>query len=523
MSGISRRDFLVAAGGAFLLGCSPDAPPPLHGVLRGPDGRTGHRLRDGGFPAPVRYGKTSVLVVGAGIAGLSCGWWLQRNGFSDFRLCELETVPGGNARHGSNAISEFPLGAHYLPLPGPEADYVRLLLADLGAIQGSPLVEAPVYSERLIVNAPAERLYIHGGWHDGLLPRFGAGASAVRELERFEQLMQEWTHRKGRDGRHAFSVPSPLSSTDPDFLALDNITMQQWMLSQGLKSEALHWYVSYCCRDDYGAGHDKVSAWAGLHYYCSRRGRAANTDAHNVLTAPEGNGWIVRRLADRLKGVLQTGQAIVRVETAGKRLHVDVFDVERNEVERVECEHVVWAAPSFVLARVFEPARALSQPEYAPWLIANLTLRNVDESEFTAWDSVIYQGEGLGYVDATHQNREYRRPDRVLTYYHALSQQTPRESRQRLLSASHESWGRQVFADLGKAHPRLEQQCSSLDVWRWPHAMAIPSPGFLAAAGRRRQSLHPRLHLAHADLSGFSILEEAQYWGVTAARAILSA
>lgn len=523
MSGISRRDFLVAAGGAFLLGCTPDAPVPRAGALLGPDGRTGHRLRDGGFPAPVRHSKVQVLVAGAGIAGLSCGWWLRRNGFADFRLLELETAPGGNARYGANAVSQFPWGAHYLPLPGPEAEYVRLLLADLGAIQGSPLVDAPVYDERLIVNAPAERLFIHGAWHDSLQPRFGIGAAAVRDLERFERLMQEWTQRKGRDGRHAFSIPSPLSSTDPDFLALDRITMQQWMLLQGLKSEALHWYVSYCCRDDYGAGHDRVSAWAGLHYFCSRRGSAANTDAHSVLTAPNGNGWIVRQLAERLQAQLQTGRAVVRLETAGNRLQVDVFDVERQEIERIECEHVVWAAPSFVLARIFAAARAMPQPEYAPWLIANLTLRNVDENEFTAWDSVIYQGEGLGYVDATHQKRDYRRPDRVLTYYHALSRQAPREARQQLLSASHESWSRRVFADLKKAHPGLERQCTSVDLWRWPHAMAIPAPGFRSATMQRQRSLHPRLHVAHSDMSGFSILEEAQYWGVRAAKAVLAA
>ena len=43
--------------------------------------------------------------------------------------------------------------------------------------------------------------------------------------------------------------------------------------------------VEYSCRDDYGVSHSKVSAWAGLHYFASRAGKAYNADSPNhVLT-----------------------------------------------------------------------------------------------------------------------------------------------------------------------------------------------------------------------------------------------
>ena len=164
----------------------------------------------------------------------------------------------------------------------------------------------------------------------------------------------------------------------------------------------------------------------------------------------------------------------------------------------------------------------IATPEYAPWLVANLTINNIDEHEFTTWDNVIYQGQGLGYVDATHQQMQFHRPQRVLTYYNALSNLPPREARQQLLTASHETWSKQIFADLHKAHPQLERQCSAIDIWRWPHAMAIPAPGFLSTLPSRQQNLHPRIHIAHSDLSGFSLFEEAQYWGITAAKKILA-
>jgi hypothetical protein len=52
--------------------------------------------------------------------------------------------------------------------------------------------------------------------------------------------------------------------------------------------------------------------------------------------------------------------------------------------------------------------------------------------------------------------------------------------------------------------------------------MVRPRPGFLwsealAAAARPLG----RIHFAHTDLSGMALLEEAQYWGIRAAEAIL--
>jgi hypothetical protein len=63
-----------------------------------------------------------------------------------------------------------------------------------------------------------------------------------------------------------------------------------------------------------------------------------------------------------------------------------------------------------------------------------------------------------------------------------------------------------------------------LDVMRYGHAMVRPGVGFvcgplLAAAGA---ALTGPVHLAHADLSGFSLFEEAFEWGRRAASRILA-
>ena len=60
-----------------------------------------------------------------------------------------------------------------------------------------------------------------------------------------------------------------------------------------------------------------------------------------------------------------------------------------------------------------------------------------------------------------------------------------------------------------------------IDIWRWPHAMARPVPGFLTHPVRKLLGdLKGPLGFAHADLSGISLFEEANYAGVRAADAI---
>jgi hypothetical protein len=55
------------------------------------------------------------------------------------------------------------------------------------------------------------------------------------------------------------------------------------------------------------------------------------------------------------------------------------------------------------------------------------------------------------------------------------------------------------------------------------HAMAIPQPGYLTNQGLQAlRSYTGRLQFAHSDLSGYSIFEEACYWGRRAAVQILA-
>jgi len=539
---MKRRDFLASCAALAVAGCGEVKGAPLPpGELAGGNLERGHRLRDSKFSQPVETRRVPVLIVGAGIGGLSAAWRLERAGVRDFALLELEPTVGGNSRYGENAVSAYPLGAHYLPLPTRESRAVRELLADLGAIQGEAQAAKPLYDESMLCHAPQERLHIRGMWQEGLLPRLGVAPAERDQYARFLERMAEFREATDAQGRRAFALPAALSSNEPRWRELDRITMRQWLRDAGLDSPHLHWYVNYACRDDYGVGIDQVSAWAGIHYFACRNGEAAPANmaaSDSVLTAPEGNGWIVRRLAQRYADRTITGALAVRLAqgqrtggAAGRRpASADFLLQGENRVVRYEAGHVIWAAPLFVLPHVAadlpaELAAVARGADYAPWLVANLTLAEPPHAGAGAplsWDNVLYGSPALGYVVATHQRIAAAPGPTVLTYYHALSNEPPRQARERLLNTRREDWARQILADLGRAHPEIGRITQRLDVFRHGHAMIRPVPGTIWSAARQRLAAGwGDVQFAHADVSGMSLFEEANYQGVRAAEVVL--
>ena len=71
------------------------------------------------------------------------------------------TAPAATRASGRNAVSAYPLGAHYLPIPNAEAKGVIRLLERLGIITGWQDGK-PVYDPYQLVADPEERLLYLG-------------------------------------------------------------------------------------------------------------------------------------------------------------------------------------------------------------------------------------------------------------------------------------------------------------------------------------------------------------------------
>src|SRR5690349_7525893 len=156
----------------------------------------GHRLRDRTpFAAPKRTVKIPVVIVGAGIAGLSAAWRLEKKGFNEFVVLEMEKEAGGNARWGENEITAYPWAAHYLPVPNRKNHLVRELCEELGLLRDG------LWEERYLCFSPQERLFLHGRWQEGLEPQIAATAGDREQYRRFEQRLAEFR------GTGQFTIP----------------------------------------------------------------------------------------------------------------------------------------------------------------------------------------------------------------------------------------------------------------------------------------------------------------------------
>jgi predicted NAD/FAD-binding protein len=530
----TRRALLAAGLSLPLAGCGLDAAPRYDGDWVGASHQRGHRLRErksGTLPAPAWQGRAAVLVIGAGVAGIACARGLLRGGVDDLRLFELEDEAGGNSRAHRIAGMACPLGAHYLPTPGPHAHEVAALLDELGVrrLQHG----RAVYDERHLCHSPQERLYIDGQWHDGLLPPIDALPAAERattqaQYGRFAALV----HDAARG--HAFAIPTARSTWRAALDALDAQTFARWLDGHGLSAPALRWYLDYCCRDDYGAGANEVSAWAGLHYFASRHGfhppgsdDGGERDA--VLTWPEGNAWLVQRMAAPLQQRLHTGMLALQVAEGRHGVVVDLWNARADRFERWSAPQVVLATPLFVAQRLLvSPPPALvdaaARVRYAPWLVANLHLDAAladPPGAPPSWDNVIYGGAGLGYVDAMHQSLRPHAGPTVLTHYTSWGGDPAH--RRALLADSWQQRAAQVVQSLSAAHPDLPARLRRVDLARYGHAMSVPAPGVRSSAALRALAeARGRVRFAHSDLSGYSIFEEACTQGVRAAQAILA-
>ncbi|MGL4667411.1 MAG: NAD(P)-binding protein [Saezia sp.] len=520
--------------------------PPEVNIYR-PGLEFGHMMREHqNLPEPVATWHCNVLIAGSGASALAAAWKLKREGMHDFVMLEGPEPDGNNAGIVNKEL-RYPTAAHYFALPSQESSHIREMLSDIGVLIGDPYAQAPEYDEMVLVHALEERLLRGDVWQEGLLPQEDA------DSRRFFQQVREFSQAIGGDGKPVFTIPIALASHDAQWLELDKVTFSNWLEQEGYTSASLLWYLNYCCRDDYGQGIQHVSAWAGLHYFAARTGEAKSAGHGAVLTWPDGLASFNRKLrefigferhdsrqpADRQN--LQTPAVM-----AGSVLKMTEYDdrvellvgvtgqgKELFQTVKVIANQVICAMPLYMATYVVDDIKGYGfdpkehMPTYGPWMISNFvfdTYPQEKEGAPLAWDNVVLEGAGLGYVVSTHQLIRAAKPERTaFTAYYALDEEDPKVVRQWMMSASQDELVAKAVSDLQEAYPKdLWRYLRQIDITLRGHAMASPTPGYRSNAGLKAlQEHHGRILFAHSDLSGYSVVEEAAWWGVEAARKIL--
>ena len=128
----------------------------------------------------------------------------------------------------------------------------------------------------------------------------------------------------------------------------------------------------------------------------------------------------------------------------------------------------------------------------------------------------------LGYVDATHQTLRTHVDETVWTFYWALAE-GPRTKPAAAIEKDWTYWKEAILHDLERVHSDIRP----VRLAHRHHANgsrdgASQSRRNLFSGAPQSAKARGRILFANSDLSGFSIFEEAQYRGVTAADSVLS-
>lgn len=512
----------MAGMGAVYASCKVKGKT-ISGKIVGQNASAGHYFRDKKLAPATEHKEHEIVIIGGGISGLSAARALTMAQKKDIVLLEMDSGYGGNSKWGENEISQYPFGAHYLPIPNVHQQEALDFLHASNIITGFEN-SLPTYNELHICHDPEDRLYINNYWQEGVVPDHGLNANERNQIARFLKQMAMFKTMRGDDGKYMFDIPISRSSTDKALRGLDGQTFAEWLNENKYDSASLKSYLNYAMVDDFGTTIDDISAWIGIHYFAARKGQANNAKESDVLTWPGGNGFLAQKLLEQSTFTGMKCAMVYAVEEKEDGVYLSYFDTNSHQTFGIKAKQVIAALPAFIFQRILGNHQ-LAQLPYSPWMIANLKVKNnlvERRGAWMSWDNVIFNGAGLGYINNNHQLLNRVHPVLNLTYYLPFAKGDINANRQKLLNTSYEDWVKMIIEDLSIVHPNIEECLEAVDIQLWGHAMIQPKAGWVF--GEHRQKLaatgSQRIHHAHTDYAGMSIFEEAFYQGWNAAQAV---
>lgn len=488
----------------------------------------GHYLRNDIAIPKLFYKDTSdILIIGSGISGLMACRELEKKTNYKIKIIELSHQAGGNAIAENNQVSSFPWGAHYLPIPALHQNELLDFLAEIDIIEYYEN-DLPYYKEEYLCMDNKERLFINGQWQDGLIPQFNIGQEDKLEIEKFLQLIKSLRSSKDKNGLFYFDIPVTNSSRDNDFFKLNEISAFEWLQKENYSSPYLHWYINYCTSDDYGSNYKSTSAWAMLHYFASRKGQAANAKYDDLLTWPEGNAFLAKKIINQLKTKICCNEIALKIEYKPNEIIVYHLNTVTKKWTQTKCKKLILNTPFYVTKKLLPELKNkvnIQQFNSYPWLIANITLATPTEKNGIelSWDNVIYNSKALGFVNANHQSFSQKNENIVLTYFYALNEKSAKECRAFLYSKNQLELESIVLNDLKQIYDIAKLNIKEFKYRIIGHGMISPSPNFLFSKDLAFfNKAWNNIYFCHTDYCGISIFEEAFYKGIETAKKIIA-
>ena len=348
------------------------------------------------------------------------------------------------------------------------------------------------------VPQPAGAPVLQGQWQEGLLPLHGVGEATLAQYRRFAQRVDALR----RQAHFAIPMAKVRCTRRPACAGRYRLSQHGWT--------AKAWTIRTCA----GTSTTAAATTTAPAWRRSRPGPASITSpAATASTRPATRRGRARRRADLARGQClahpapgrAAGRAAARPARWSRALPRPAAASRsmrsmwrRSRCVRWQAGRCIVALPVFVAARVVENApnvlrHAAAQLRYAPWLVANVHLRAplADRpGAAPSWDNVLYGTRGLGYVDARHQSWTRRRAPRCSpgTGRWAPAASTAKTAGAGCRTGPGPPGATSCSPNSRVPHPDLARLATRIEITRYGHAMAIPTPGLLGQIGPQRPS-----------------------------------
>ena len=319
--------------------------------------------------------------------------------------------------------------------------------------------------------------------------------------------------------RFGGTMTSPTTEIEPEYQWLNEISFDRFLRNEGVVlNDLLRVILNDCMWDDYGAGIEKVSALAGVHYFLCR---PETSPSARAFSPPQGNHYFARKLYDHLdpQRVL-CSHAVLGIRPVKDFFQVQVLDCIRSEITQITTPAIVFAAHKHALKYIYPPdSRLFAHNQYAPWMVINSVFENPPLPKPAFWQNQLLDVSPwfTSFVNLSALTVDAGSPWRIISSYVCL----PESMRDDLLRLPHriEYWTEFMLDYINETlKVDMKSHCVKAIVTPHGHAMPIPVPGYLFKDANARRS-HTCLVYAGVDNGRLPLLIEAIDSGIQAAKA----
>ena len=418
-------------------------------------------------------GEYEVIIVGAGIAGLSAGYELRDQ---NIKILEKNSYVGGRTVAGEYKGFTYAKGTEYLGIPeGKFASMLREI--------GAEPVEVPY---------PTDAIYYNGELHIGeneiaqLYFKHECPCTGKSKLEQYNLFLRAFL-----DLQRLYENEGRL---DEELKRLDRTSLKDFFDSLGL-DQFYYDRFDLLVRGIFGAGISEVSTLVAapeIAYEFEGATAISNeedvyeeedTTSTDVYSFKRGITEVIEKLVKVLDNKIQTDSTVASVDKTNDGKLIVSYKDKEGTLHLLKAKVVIMATPAPITKNIAanvldkEVLDRLEWFEYSPYITVNLFS---DEPIFDkAFAISVFDAFFTDLYDSTWVQRHYlpglkAEPVSITGLYIPAESYKDRS----ILELTDEEILKKIYADLDRIFPSASIKVKGYDIHRFDYAYPVIKPGF---------------------------------------------